>query len=129
MAFKRYSITPVPKPRQTRADKWKTRPPVMRYRAFADEVRLRLPKDIDFSNTAILFTMPMPKSWSKKKKADMELRVHTQKPDIDNLCKAILDAYHSDDSGIFALRAQKVWGYKGSICIADIKPIPWAKLI
>jgi len=37
--MKEYKITPVPKPRQTRSDKWKQRPCVMRYRAFADEVR------------------------------------------------------------------------------------------
>lgn len=40
-AFTRYIITPVPKPRQTQADKWKQRPAVMRYRAFADEAPLK----------------------------------------------------------------------------------------
>lgn len=33
--MKIYDITPIGKPRMTRADKWKQRPPVMRYRAFA----------------------------------------------------------------------------------------------
>ena len=56
-------ITPVPKPRQTRSDKWRTRPPVMRYRAFADEIRLRI-GSIDLNGYAITFGMPMPKSWS-----------------------------------------------------------------
>ena len=37
-----YDITPCPKPRQTQSDKWKKRPPVLRYRAFADEVRLKI---------------------------------------------------------------------------------------
>ncbi|MBC8923069.1 RusA family crossover junction endodeoxyribonuclease, partial [Escherichia coli] len=36
----KYSITPLGKPRMTRADKWKQRPPVLRYRVFCDEVRL-----------------------------------------------------------------------------------------
>ncbi len=129
MTHKRYDITPVPKPRQTRADKWKQRPPVMRYRAFADEVRLKLPTDIDFSNVAILFILPMPKSWSKKKKGKMGLTVHRQTPDIDNLCKALLDAYHKDDSGIYCLRAAKIWGYDGSIHITDVGPFNWTELL
>lgn len=32
--MKIYDITPIGKPRMTRADKWKQRPAVMRYRAF-----------------------------------------------------------------------------------------------
>lgn len=39
--MKIYDITPIGKPRMTRADKWKKRPAVMRYRAFCDEARLR----------------------------------------------------------------------------------------
>jgi hypothetical protein len=65
--MKIYDITPLGKPRMTRADKWKTRPAVMRYRAFCDEVRLRkihLPE----SGAHITFVMPMPPSWSKKKR-------------------------------------------------------------
>ena len=34
--MKIYDITPIGKPRMTRADKWKQRPAVMRYRAFCD---------------------------------------------------------------------------------------------
>ena len=36
-----YPITPVPKPRMTRRDRWAKRPCVLRYWAFKDEVRLR----------------------------------------------------------------------------------------
>jgi hypothetical protein len=36
----KYIITPVGKPRMTRSDKWKQRPPVIRYRMFCDEARL-----------------------------------------------------------------------------------------
>jgi hypothetical protein len=35
------NLKPVPKPRQTRSDKWKQRPCVMAYRTFADELRLQ----------------------------------------------------------------------------------------
>ncbi|RKZ82922.1 MAG: RusA family crossover junction endodeoxyribonuclease [Gammaproteobacteria bacterium] len=111
-------ITPVPKPRQTRADKWKKRPSVLRYRAFADEIRLNLPRDLDFNNSTIVFLLPMPKSWSKKKKGAMNHSPHTQKPDLDNLIKALLDAHLSDDSGIHSLRyVRKIWAYTGEIWI------------
>jgi hypothetical protein len=60
-----YPIVPMGKPRMTRADKWKKRPEVMRYRAFCDEVRLRgvaLPE----SGAHVTFVLPMPASWSKR---------------------------------------------------------------
>ena len=113
-------ITPVPKPRQTRADKYKKRPPVMRYRAFADEVRLKLPRDFDFNYKAIEFHIPMPKSWGIKKKHKMAGKPHTQKPDLDNLLKALLDAHTNDDSGIHELSCiAKIWARDGSIRIQD----------
>lgn len=80
----KYLITPVGKPRMTRADKWKQRPPVMRYRMFCDEARLhgiRVPEN----GAHITFVLPMPKSWSKKKRAAMDGQPHQQKPDLDNL--------------------------------------------
>lgn len=93
-----YNITPVPKPRQTRSDKWKKRPCVMRYRTFADECRL---KNVIFDNyCSVVFYISMPKSWSNKKKVKMNGMPHQQKPDIDNLLKSLLDAVHSDDSHI-----------------------------
>jgi len=111
----KFNITPVAKPRQTRADKWKKRPPVMRYRAFADEVRLKLPSDINLNYKRIVFYMPMPKSWSKKKKADMEGHGHRQRPDIDNLAKSLFDALYADDSHIYSVSLAKFWAYEGAI--------------
>jgi hypothetical protein len=64
-----YDIEPIGKPRMTRSDKWKKRPEVMRYRAFCDEVRLRkltMPE----SGAHVTFVLPMPASWSKKKRAE-----------------------------------------------------------
>ena len=113
----RIDITPVPKPRQTRADKWKQRPPVMRYRAFADELRLRLPKDFNLNYKRIVFYMPMPKSWSKKRRQKMEGMGHKQRPDIDNLAKSLLDALYSDDSHIYSISLAKFWAYEGAIDI------------
>jgi len=67
------------------------------------------------------FTIPMPKSWSKKKKAEMIFSYHTQKADIDNYAKAVLDGmnghFYEDDSQIAILHVVKRWGNIGSIDI------------
>ena len=109
-----YEITPVPKPRQTRADKYLKRPCVMRYRAYADEVRLRGVK-LNPHGDSVIFHMPMPKSWSKDKKAKLDGTGHTQRPDWDNLAKALCDAIYSDDSHIWNIRITKQWAYEGAI--------------
>ncbi|MND15687.1 hypothetical protein D3C80_59160 [compost metagenome] len=66
--MKIYDITPIGKPRMTRVDKWKQRSAVMRYRAFCDEARLRK-IHLSESGAHITFVMPMPQSWSQKKRA------------------------------------------------------------
>jgi Holliday junction resolvase RusA-like endonuclease len=117
--MKTYDIVPVPKPRQTRADKWKQRPPVMRYRAFADEVRLR-GVEVKESGSHVVFVLPMPKSWSNKKRLEMDGQPHRQRPDIDNLCKSLLDAIFSDDSHVHSMSLRKIWGVRGEIRIEQI---------
>ena len=58
----------------------------------------------------------MPKSWSKKKKLEMDGQPHTQVPDLDNLLKAIGDALYQDDSCIHTLGSlKKVWATNGFI--------------
>jgi Holliday junction resolvase RusA-like endonuclease len=116
--MKSYPITPCPKPRMTRSDKWKQRPCVMRYRAFADEARLRDLK-VNESGTHLRFDLPMPKSWGKAKRLSMEGQPHTQKPDIDNLVKAVFDALYTDDSHIWHFSAEKRWAVVGSISITE----------
>ena len=116
MTIKKYPIIPVPKPRQTRADKYKKRPPVLRYRAFADECRLRK-VHVPLYGAHITFVLPMPKGWSDKKKIDMNQMPHQQKPDVDNLAKALFDAVYSDDSKIWDARITKIWGFEGEIII------------
>lgn len=117
---KEYLIVPAPKPRMTRSDKWKNRSCVQRYYAFKDEVRLRkvtLPECCYH----IIFVMPMPQSWSKKKKAEMSGKPHQQKPDKDNLEKALLDAIFEDDCRIWDGRVSKVWGETGKIIIKELE--------
>ena len=64
----------------------------------------------------ITFFMPIPKSWSKAKKmrAMGGSEVPSTKPDIDNLCKAILDSLnggigYNDDKQVVEIYAEKVY--------------------
>lgn len=111
-----YSITPVPEPRMTRADAWKKRPRVLRYFEFKDKVK-RLGITIPNCNFRIIFYIPMPESWSKKKKIEMNGRPHQQKPDVDNICKALFDAIYESDCMIWDCRMTKRWGTEGKIRI------------
>lgn len=114
--MKKYLITPVPKPRQTRSDKWKKRPCVERYRSFKDQCRLHrveLPK----SGAHVLFKIPMPKSWSKLKKKVFNGQPHEVRPDLDNFLKSLFDSVYKEDSSVWDVRATKVWAYKGEIII------------
>lgn len=109
-----YKITPIPKPRQTQSDKWRKRPCVVKYRAFADLVRLHGIKIKPGDH--IKFYIPMPKSWSDKKKTEMIGKPHQQKPDIDNYLKALFDAIYKNDSHIWYIGSvKKIWSDSGRI--------------
>ncbi|MCK6678266.1 RusA family crossover junction endodeoxyribonuclease [Enterobacter asburiae] len=113
-----YPILPMGKPRQTRADKWKQRPEVMRYRSFCDEVRLHgvnLPE----SGAHVIFVLPMPASWSKKKRQEHNGKPHQQKPDWDNMAKALQDAIYHDDARVWNCQVTKLWGDVGQIIIRE----------
>ncbi len=116
MNCQKYPIVPVAKPRMTRSDKWKQRPIVMRYRAFKDEIRLHkvtLPE----SGSHIVFYLPMPESWTAKKKLKLCGEAHLTVPYLDNLIKALLDALFTQDSHIWHYTASKLWAKKGAIHI------------
>jgi len=113
-----YHITPVPKPRMTQRDKWKQRPCVMEYRAFKD--KLRFAKLVLPESFCVTFFMPMPASWSQKKKAAMEGKPHKGRPDLDNLTKGLLD-FLPEDSHVWRIHGQKVWAYEGAILIEEIQ--------
>jgi len=97
----------------------------MRYRSFADKCRL-LNIELPESGAQIIFHLPMPKSWSKKKRAAMLGKPHQQRPDISNLLKAIEDALYRDDSTIWNYRGlTKLWSSGGYINV--ITPNHWRK--
>jgi Holliday junction resolvase RusA-like endonuclease len=88
----------------------------MQYRAFADELRLRVGRCE--SVRRLVFYMPMPMSWSLNVRLQMNGTAHQHKPDLDNLVKAVFDALFEDDQFIWDLHATKVWSETGAIEIA-----------
>ena len=101
---------PIGKPRMTRSDKWQVRDCVAQYRAWADRARASCP-GIMAAPGRLNFTayLAMPPSWSRKKKAAMTGQPHRQKPDVDNIAKAVMDALWKDDSGIHSISCSKLW--------------------
>lgn len=115
-------ITPVPKPRMTQRDRWKQRRCVTRYWEYKDRLRdlysaAQLPKSYH-----LIFVLPMPRSWSRRKRAEMAGTPHQSKPDKDNLEKGFLDAIFDDDAAVWDGRVSKIWGYCGRILIREIEP-------
>lgn len=115
----RVKITPRGKPRMTQRDRWHKRPRVTQYWEFKAELQKateRLRFCFHDSGTSIDFEIPMPPSWSKKKRQEMLGRPHQQKPDIDNLLKGVMDALLEDDSTVYHIgHLTKRWGNEGSI--------------
>ena len=101
---------PVAKPRQTRSDKWKERPCVVRYREWADRARAAagsLPPAALHAD--IVIYLSLPQSLSKKKREQMAGQPHRVKPDLDNLIKSSFDALLKRDQCIHEVRAKKFW--------------------
>jgi len=116
-------ITPVPKPRMTVADKWKHRAIVDRYFAFKDEL-VALCKISKFKledSYKVEFLIEMPKSWNETKKKRLEGKPHKQRPDLDNLLKALNDCLRKEDQGVWYTEASKIWWREGRIIIHNKK--------
>jgi Holliday junction resolvase RusA-like endonuclease len=119
----------------TQSDKWRSppRPAVRRYREFCDLVAL-LNVKLPTQGAVITFLIPMPKSWSKKKRRDMFMMPHESRPDISNLLKAIEDAVYrgldrmgkaKDDSRIWHYGGiEKRWADEGAIIINQLESLP-----
>ena len=114
-----FNIKPCPKPRMTRADRWKKRPIVLKYWDFCNELERQAIKleYIPGDKVSLIFYIPMAKSWSKKKREQMLGKPHKAKPDIDNLAKAFLDALLDEDSYVYSLSAEKYWSNEPSISV------------
>ncbi len=120
-----FKVTPMGAPRMSRQDRFMGREVVTRYKAFGILLRnqalrqkFTLPDKISFT-----FTLPMPASWSGKKRERMIGTPHQQKPDIDNLIKAFMDGitYRDklSDATVWYVNATKLWGEEGLIEVED----------
>lgn len=113
-------VTPVPAPRMTKRDRWARRPAVVRYFQYRDDIRAAWGEREVPARLRLVFIMPMPKSWSNKKRQLMNGKPHQQRPDIDNNVKAVLDALCEEDRFVYDVHATKLWGVSGSLSIETL---------
>lgn len=122
------NVLPVPKPRMTRRDVWLSPPraPVARYRMFCDELRAevaRLGFELPEGGASLRFDLPMPASWSRRKRAEMMGRPHQQRPDLSNIVKAFEDGLLAEDCRIWHYAGlEKRWGETGAIHVVIGEP-------
>lgn len=128
--FYLFDIIPMGAVRMTKSDTWKTNPNHVDPRK---RQRKAVCQYFNFKNTLIkqallmdyklgkfleaVYFIPMPDSWSNKKKEKMNGMPHETKPDTDNITKGVKDALKKDDSDVWWEKAEKRWAFKGSIII------------
>lgn len=90
-----------------------------KYAAYKEHVGMLAAHYIDYIDKGnaieveLTFHMPIPASWSKKKKEEHEGRPHINTPDVDNLVKGFFDAVNKfiwvDDNQVFKVTATKIY--------------------
>ena len=116
MIVTRYAIRAQPKPRMTMRSTWSK--PARRYFEYKETLQaigFQLPP----FGYHVICVFKMPEGWSAKKKAGIINAEHEQKPDKDNIEKALLDAIFSDDQHIWDGRISKVWGLNDEIIVVE----------
>ena len=119
--FYLFDVIPMGAVRMNRADAWKKRDVVVRYFAYKDILRLQA-KAMNFELGKVfdaVYFLPMPNSWSEKKKERMNGMPCEVKPDTDNITKGLKDTFLKNDSMVWYEKAEKRWAYKGSILIYE----------
>ena len=125
-----FDIIPMGAVRMSQSDRWKTNPnhkdinkrqrsEVTRYFSFKNELQ-RQAKLLNYTiyNTLdIVFCVPMPSSWSQKKKGQLIGHPVRTAPDLDNYVKAFMDALLINDGHIWKITAEKRYAYLGSIIV------------
>ena len=126
-----FDVVPMGKPSFQKSDKFRTkdhpnprmrqRPNVGRWIEFKKELVEQAKKQefiMPASGIDIRFKIPMPSSWSQKRKDRMNNMPHQQRPDTDNICKAIFDSLCEEDGYIYHYTVGKWWGKEGKIIIS-----------
>ena len=100
-----------------RSDRYKKRPIVLRYWQYKDAIQ-PYRDSVEWEPFTAKFIIRIPKSWSKKKKLEMNGTPHKQTPDLDNLIKGLWDCLLDDDSAVWHIKhASKVWGIEPAIIL------------
>ena len=128
--FYMFDVIPMGAPRLTQSDRWKTNPNhpdplkrqrkvVTQYWAFKTLLKLQANQlQFELGNVLdALYLIPMPNSWSNKKKERMNGLPCEVKPHTDNIKKGLKDTLRKNDSDIWYEKAEKRWAYHGSIII------------
>lgn len=104
-------VAPMGAPRMTQRDRWAKRPCVVRYHEWRDAVRPHVPVDLPKNPSGVSWTayFPFPKSYSEKKRKELAGKDHREKPDRDNVDKALLDFLFEQDKGIAHGTIRKLW--------------------
>lgn len=113
-------VKPMPKPRMTHQGRFDPRQ--KKFWAYKEQL-LWAAKLCKFSPGTALemtFYMPLPRV-QKKSDTRKPGDPHTQKPDIDNLVKGVLDSFFEDDSNVHEVNAKKIWANVGAV---EIKNLP-----
>ena len=125
-----FDVVPMGAVRMSQSDRWKLnpnhhnilqrqRPEVTRYFSFKRTIKDQAAKMkyVQENTLEIVFLVPMPNSWSKKKKEKENRMPVKTRPDIDNYVKAFLDALLVEDGHIWKIIAEKRYAFKGSIIV------------
>ena len=129
--FYLFDVIPMGAVRMTKSDRWKTNPnhpdtkkrqrkAVANYWKFKKQlleqaIKLNFPNEFEYLDA--VYFLPMPDSWSEKKKERMNGMPCKVKPDCDNICKGVIDTLLKQDSMVWYQKSEKRWAYKGSVLI------------
>lgn len=115
-----YPITPVGKPRMTRADNGKsalrfcvTGLSVMKFVCSVLSCRKAVRMSPSFFRCQ--------RAGAKRNGLSSTVNHTEAKPDFDNMVKALMDAIYENDAHIWDSRVSKLWGETGRIIIEELK--------
>lgn len=104
--------------RRTKADIWKKRKSVIEYYRYKDEINQMIQERYIPSETLkVVFLLKPADSLSFIKKKKLYYTPHNKKPDLDNLVKALLDAFHRQDNIVHTIYAHKIYAPINAICL------------
>lgn len=106
----------------TKSDRWKQRPCVTEYFDFKDDISRQAKKEGFVLSDKLMMQIEIqpPKSYSKKKTEAITGKPHDQKPDIDNIIKAVFDCLAKEDKTIHEIHVRKIWSTENKITIQNL---------